>query len=567
MRKLSHVAVSVTSLVALLSAIGCSSDGDGGGADGPTLPSFVPGGVAGSASTGAGGAPPVGAGGSGEPVGVAGSPNEGQGGSTINAGLGGTASAVGGAAGAAPVEDVAPQEAPGGYFESGSWHGYAWTGDDALSLGTTRSVEDFTALPAGNPFCLEGTVGVDPDTDGDGPLGYRGVALLGFNVQQEAFAPVEGQEPPIGSITPTGLGVAVNYTKTAGQTLRIQLQGPNGDTDANQRWCAELTAVQGPAFVPYTDFRTSCWLAAGAAGSVAYAMQPISAVVMTVPGDATAAVPYNVCVAGFADGNSVADAPTSISLPAGLLTGTMSGKADKRKVVGKDGETYIVSNNAWGVNSGDGTQQLRFTANSFEVLRQSAGPGGDSSPASFPSIYIGANGAQTGVNGATTTGDNPLPLQVSAIASLPTTFRHNAGNGDNNATYDVWFAPAPPAGEYGTALGAFLMVWTYKPAGRVAIGGRVATANVAGRDWGLFVGPRGGGGPDSNLPVISYVNEGASVQDFSFDLKDFMNDAIARNTGLTQSMFLTDVFAGFEIWTGGTGLRVDEFSAVVNPTP
>jgi hypothetical protein len=28
---------------------------------------------------------------------------------------------------------------------------------------------------------------------------------------------------------------------------------------------------------------------------------------------------------------------------------------------------------------------------------------------------------------------------------------------------------------------------------------------------------------------------------------------------------LTDVFAGFEIWNGGTGLRVDEFTIDINP--
>jgi hypothetical protein len=245
----------------------------------------------------------------------------------------------------------------------------------------------------------------------------------------------------------------------------------------------------------------------------------------------------------------------------------MSGEADKRKVVGRDGESYIVSNNAWGVNSGDGTQQIRFTANSFEVLRQVAGPGGDSSPASFPSIYIGANGAQTGVNGATTTGDNALPIQVSAITALPTRFRHNASGGDNNATYDVWFAPSPPQGEYNTALAAFLMVWTYKPGTRVAIGTSRGQVNVGDRTWELFVGPRGGGGPDNNLPVISYVNTGAAVPDYAFDLKEFIDDAVARNVGLTTGMYLTDVFAGFEIWSGGTGLRVDEFSAEVNPAP
>lgn len=562
MRNTSHVALSVTSLVALLSAMGCSSDG-GGGDDG--LNSFVPGGGSGGATGVAGSTNVGGAAGTDSPAGVAGSSSEGQGGSSFNAGVGGSATAVGGAAGAPAVVDQAPQATPGGYFESGVWHGFAWTGDDALGIGTTRSVEDFAALPANSPFCLEGSVGADPDTDGPaGPLGYRGVALLGFNVQQEAFSEVEGQEPPIGAIAPTGAGVAVNYTKTAGATLRIQLQGPDGETDANQRWCAELTAVQGPAFVPYTEFRTSCWLAEGAAGSVAYAMQPIAAVVMTVPGDAAAAVPYNICVAGFADGSSVEDAPT-FDTPAGLLTGTLSGEAARTKVLGRDGNSYIINNNAWGINSGDGTQQIRFTGNSFEVLRQSAGPGGDSSPASFPSIYIGANGATTGVNGASTTGENALPLQVAAITGLPTRFRHNSSSGDNNATYDVWFAPSPPQGQYDTALAAFLMVWTYKPGTRVAIGTSRGQANVGGRTWELFVGPRGGGGPDSNLPVISYVNTGAAVLDYEFDLKAFIDDAVARNVGLTTNMILTDVFAGFEIWSGGAGLRVDEFSIDVNP--
>jgi hypothetical protein len=474
-----------------------------------------------------------------------------------------------------PVVDAPPQATPGGYFESGSWHGYAWTGDDGLALGTTRSVQDYTMLPAGDPFCLSGNVGPDPDV----PVGtgYQGVALLGFNVAQEKFAPVEGQEPPIGAIAPTGLGVAVNYTKSAGQILRIQLQGPNGATVDSERWCAELTAVQGPAFIPYTSFRTQCWLAAGAAGSVTYARQPLSAVVMTIPGDDADPVPYNVCIAGFADGNTVADAPASISLAAGLLSGTLSAEAARIKVVGKDGESYVINNNAWGDNSSDGSQQIRFTGNSFEVLRQTAGPGANSSPASFPSIFIGANGATSGVNGASTTGDNPLPIRISDIQTLPTTFNISGTMGDNNAAYDVWFANTAPTGQYDTAQSAFLMVWTHRPAQRSPIG----TNNVAFETgqtvqgvpgtWDLWVGRRGGNGPDANNPVINYVAP-STVRAITFDLKLFIQDAVNRSqtgrlNGFTFSdqLLLTDVFAGFEIWSGGAGLKVDEFSAQINP--
>lgn len=41
-----------------------------------------------------------------------------------------------------------------------------------------------------------------------GDVGARGAALLDFNLQQEAPAPIELLAPPIGSISPTGLGVA-----------------------------------------------------------------------------------------------------------------------------------------------------------------------------------------------------------------------------------------------------------------------------------------------------------------------------------------------------------------------
>lgn len=570
MLKFSDSTLAVGSLCALLGAFSCSAEpsGDDPGGGNSTPFGANPGNMPG-VSTNPNQPSPM------TPGAVGSGGSEGQLNPALNSG-GTTGVSAGGSTGVVPpVVDELPQATPGGYFESGAWHGYAWTGDDALGLGTTRSVEDFALLPAGDPFCLQGSVGPDPDVPPG--TGYQGVALLGFNIAQEKFGAVEGQEPPIGSIAPTGLGVAVNYTKSAGQILRIQLQGPNGDTVADERWCAELTAVQGPAFIPYTSFRTQCWLAAGAAGSVPYSGQPLAAVVMTIPGDDADPVPYNVCVAGFADGNSVADAPTSISLAAGLLSGTISGEAARIKVVGKDGQSYVINNNAWGDNSADGTQQIRFTGNSFEVLRQTAGPGANSSPASFPSIYIGANGATMGVNGASTAGDNPLPIRVSDIVTLPTTFNISGTMGDNNAAYDVWFAANPPAGQYDTAQTAFLMVWTHKPGDRNPIGtnnqpfATGQTVQGVPGTWDIWVGARGGGGPDANNPVINYVAPG-TVTAITFDLKLFIQDAVNRSqtgrlNGFTFSdqLFLTDVFAGFEIWSGGAGLKVDEFSARINP--
>jgi hypothetical protein len=554
MRITRQLAFSTTSLLALLGALGCSSDG-GDSRDG-NIPSFVPPGTGGP--TGVGGASTAAAGGGpGAPVGVAGSPSEGQAGTSFVAGLGGGATAAGGAAGVAPVgQEVAAGPPPGGYFTSGAWSGYAFTATNIA--GTTIMPTTFETLAAGEAFCVSGSVAADPDTDGPGPLGYRGVALLGFNINQAQEAAEGETAPAVGTAVPTGTGIALSFTKTTASTLRIQIQGPTGETNANDRWCYEIPGTAGPVFAPYAEFNTACWDGTG----TNYTGQPLTAVLFTVPGDALVATPYSYCIDGFADGASEADAPASIT-EAVALSGTLSTKFARARVSGADGKSYIVQNNAWNAASTEGAQVLQFTGNSFQVTRQAAGGAGDV-PLGFPSIYVGRNGFRGANDSLTTTSDDNLPKQISQISSIRTRFAHNA-SGDANATYDVWFAAQAPQGEYQTASGAFLMVWTYKPGNRNAIGGfgggAAQQATVDGRQWNLFVGGRAEAGDPGagNAQVISYVVPGASIQDYSFDLNLFIKDAVQRGL-LNSNMFLTDVFAGFEIWSGGSGLRVNEFS-------
>src|SRR5690606_31494297 len=96
------------------------------------------------------------------------------------------------------------------------------------------------------------------------------------------------------------------------------------------------------------------------------------------------------------------------------------------------------------------------------------------------------------------------------------------------------------------------------------IGSQTGTANIAGNTWQVWTGPRGDG-PDgyNSAPVVSYVAT-ASLNSLSFDLKNFIDDAV-QNHGLGSNVYLTDVFAGFEIWRGGAGgnLGVDEFTCKV----
>jgi hypothetical protein len=448
-----------------------------------------------------------------------------------------------------------------------SWHGCSWTGKEATGA-TTITPADFVAKPPADAFCVSGSVGNS----------YESVSLLGFNVNEAppatcAFKPAETTVQP--AVVPTGTGIAVNFVKKGADTsftLRVQIQGPNGATSAADRWCATVVETQGKVFVPYTSFTPSCWEMTEAKRGTPYAKQPISAVVFNVPGKMGTATPYDYCVNGFADGATAADAPDGPAV-AGDQKGTVGvanvnpdGDFARAKVV-VEGKSYIIQNNNWGNPSGTDLI-LSYINNSFKITSGSGT--GASAPASFPSIYIGNNGNTA--NGVySTKSTDGLPVQISAIKSLPSTLRYSGSTGSFNATYDIWFANSIPTTEYKDGINGFVMIWLRDPSGKQPIGSVMASnVMVAGQPWNVWVGPRGDGpaGPN-NAPVVSFVNptEDSDSRAQSFkdvDLKAFFT--AAASYGIGPNMYLTDVFGGFEIWSGGSGgnLAVDEFKAVVS---
>ena len=515
-----------------------------------------------------------GAGTSNATAGTTGNPN---GGADVGTGGAGSMAGSGTTAGASNTggtTTVPPGSGPAGYWTEKDWHGCAWTGKGDLGV-TTVTPMDFTAKPPADPFCISGSVGAEPM--------YQSVALLGFNVGETPpascvykAADPNAAGPP--AVTPTAEGIAVNFVKRGTDTaftLRVQIQGPNGHKTGAageaDRWCATLTEVQGKMFVPYSSFTPKCWETTAALKGTPYAKQPISAVVFSVPGKLTA-TPYDFCVNGFTYGTTAEDAPDGPAV-ASDQKGTV-GIADKspdgdfaRAKVTVGGENYIIQNNNWGNPTGTDLI-LSYVNNSFKITSGSGN--GASAPASFPSIYIGNNGNTANGVYSTKTTDN-LPIQISAITTLPSTFRYSGTTSSFNAAYDIWFAKSPPSAEYKDGIDGFVMVWLRDPGGKQPIGSVQATnVMVAGQPWNVWVGPRGDGpaGPN-NAPVVSFVNptedNDSRAQTFKdVDLKAFFT--AAATYGISSNMYLTDVFAGFEIWSGGAGgnLGVDEFKAVVN---
>jgi hypothetical protein len=69
---------------------------------------------------------------------------------------------------------------------------------------------------------------------------------------------------------------------------------------------------------------------------------------------------------------------------------------------------------------------------------------------------------------------------------------------------------------------------------------------------------------DNTDPLcISYVST-TRLDSLEFDLNKFIQDSVTNKYGITSSMYLSIVFAGFEIWGGGNDLQTKQFCAKVN---
>jgi hypothetical protein len=449
----------------------------------------------------------------------------------------------------------------------GDWHGYAFT--SASGTGSTIMPMNFDMRAAGTPLCASGTVGAAAD--------YSGTALIGVNLNQPMGM---GSAMPI---VPTKAGLYVQVKNNGASTLRVQIQGPNGAMDANDRWCAPITGTS--AFVPWAMFNTTCWDNMGAA----YANQPIVAAMVLVPGGMTDPVKFDYCIetlmaadaapggsatgtAGMPASMGTAGAPatagsmamTTAGMGAGgsgsmIAPGTNSGSGTITEKYGaamvmRDGRNYVVQNNVWGDTA---AQTLMYNGTAFEVTQQTgnnmaSGPSAQG-PVSYPSTFIGSNYNRT------TAGSN-LPKQVSALTSVKTGWSHNAGSagGTYNAAYDVWFSTGAGGDAQGPS-GGYLMVWYSKPNGAQPIGstdGQPVTIPGVSGTWEVWLGQNGG------RPCISYVRTQATTS-LEFDLKAFIQHATTRPGAIQSSWYLTNVFAGFEIWNGGMGLKTTSFYAIV----
>jgi hypothetical protein len=219
-----------------------------------------------------------------------------------------------------------------------------------------------------------------------------------------------------------------------------------------------------------------------------------------------------------------------------------------RSNVEGDLKTYMFGANWWGAYN---NQVITVDGLGFRISGSALGRNGDA-PEGFPTMFIGKYQGRG-------TECSDLPIQVSAITQIPTVFQTNVtslNNSDLNATYDVWFTAngntLPDTQDNPGSGGAYLMVWMHKPSNRQPVGSQSGTASIAGQNWNVWYGQ------GYNAPVVSYVSS-TPINGLTFDLNDFIQNAVQNGRGVTSNQYLSVVFAGFEVWSGGDGLEMSQF--------
>jgi hypothetical protein len=181
-----------------------------------------------------------------------------------------------------------------------------------------------------------------------------------------------------------------------------------------------------------------------------------------------------------------------------------------------------------------------FTITAANLRNVTNGPA-----AAYTSIYRGCHWGAC-------TSSNPFPMRESNIASAVSSVSFIQPSGYNNdAAYDIWFNQTSTTS--GQPNGTEVMIWLNHQGAIQPFGSRVATAALNGTDYEVWVGNQ------SSWKIISYVASSPVTAVTNLNLLPFFGDAVSRGR-LNPSWWLVDVEFGFEIWTGGQGLAMSNFS-------
>jgi hypothetical protein len=207
-----------------------------------------------------------------------------------------------------------------------------------------------------------------------------------------------------------------------------------------------------------------------------------------------------------------------------------------------DRGTYNFQMNEWNSSA---EECANISGTGFTITTADFDLATNGAPATYTSIYRGCHWG-------TCTSSNPFPIQESNIASAATSVNLTQPSGYNNdAAYDIWFNQTSTTS--GQPNGTEVMIWLNHQGVIQPIGSPTSTATINGADYEVWTGN------GSSWKIISYVATTPVTGVTNLNLRPFFADAVSRGS-LDPSWWLIDVEYGFEIWTGGQGLAMSNFS-------
>lgn len=233
--------------------------------------------------------------------------------------------------------------------------------------------------------------------------------------------------------------------------------------------------------------------------------------------------------------------PVTSSAPPPVITGTLNGPG---QVVGLG--PYTLQVNEW-----DSSQPEILTYSyppaAFTITGDKIANSTNGAPGAYSSFYYGNH------FGASSTGSK-LPLAVTSVIPHRVTTSVAATLVDSGAwdfAYDIWFCDTPGwDGNHRQEL----MIWLSHLGGVQPGGAKTGTTVIGGVAYDVWSSGSGN--------VISYVAVTTVTSVMNLDMQPFIADLVHRGI-LPASWYLVAVECGFEIWQGGTGLAVSNFSVII----
>jgi hypothetical protein len=209
-----------------------------------------------------------------------------------------------------------------------------------------------------------------------------------------------------------------------------------------------------------------------------------------------------------------------------------------------DNNTYIYQQNEWNSNL---PQCATVIGESFTLTTADYDqPNG--APATYPSIFRGCHWGNC-------TANSPFPIQESKLSTASTTVDTTEVPGNYDVAYDIWFNQTPTTD--GQPDGTEVMIWIDHSGFPQPAGSQTGVATIDGVTWEVWTGT------DPSWNIVSYLQETPTSSVKNLNLLPFFDDAVSRGS-LQTNWYLIDVEMGFEVWTGGKGLGISNFS--VNAT-